>query len=81
MTFGDPDVYDEITTNFVPLKFDVTESTDANMEKRARYKADTLPAVVFMSPDGAVLGRVNKMMEPEAMLGIVRPAAKKLAAK
>lgn len=81
VTFGDPDVFDEITTNFVPLKFDVTESTDANMEKRARYKADTLPAVVFMGPDGAVLGRVNKYMEPEAMLGIIRPAAKKLAAK
>jgi thiol:disulfide interchange protein DsbD len=83
VTFGDPDVYDAITKNFVPLKFDVTDTaSDVNSERRARYKADTLPSVVFMSTDGRVLGRVMKMMDPESMLQtIVRPAASKLAAK
>jgi thiol:disulfide interchange protein DsbD len=81
ITFGDNDVYDAITEHFVPLKFDVTESTDANMEKRARYKADTLPSVVFMSADGTVLARVSKMMEPDEILTIIRPAAKKIAAR
>jgi len=81
LTFGDSDVYDAITENFVTLKFDVTESSDANMERRSRYGADTLPSVVFMSAEGAVLGRVRKYIEPAEMLKVVVPAAKKLAAK
>jgi thiol:disulfide interchange protein DsbD len=81
LTFGDPDVYDAITAHFVPLKFDVTEPSDQNMERRARYKADTLPSVVFLSPDGSVLGRVHKMLEPDQMLKVIGPAADQLAAK
>jgi thioredoxin:protein disulfide reductase len=79
LTFGDDDVYGSITQHFVPLKFDVTESSDINLERRSRYNATTLPAVVFMSNDGRVLGRVNKMIEPEQMMKIVGPAVKKLA--
>ncbi len=79
LTFGDDEVYEAITSHFVPLKFDVTEASDENLERRGRYKADTLPSVVFMGPDGTVLGRVNKMIEPDAMMKIVGPAAKKLA--
>lgn len=83
VTFGDPDVYEAITKNFVPLKFDVTDTaSDRNMERRTRYKADTLPSVVFMSADGKVLARVMKVMEPDALLNtIIVPAAGKLAAK
>jgi thiol:disulfide interchange protein len=77
-TFGDDDVYGEITTNFVPLKFDVTKDNDANTEKKLRYDALTLPSVVFMSPDGKVLGRVRKMMEPDEFLTILGPAIQKL---
>jgi len=80
LTFGDDDVYEAITAHFIPLKFDVTEASDETLERRARYKADTLPSVVFMGPDGAVLGRVNKMMEPDEMMKILGPAMKKLAA-
>jgi thiol:disulfide interchange protein DsbD len=78
LTFGDDEVYEEITKHFVPLKFDVTDANDVNFERRSRYGADTLPSVVFMATDGSVLGRVNKMVEPEDMLSILRPAAKKL---
>jgi thioredoxin:protein disulfide reductase len=78
LTFGDDDVYEAITSHFVPLKFDVTESSDENLERRGRYKADTLPSVVFMGTDGAVLGRVNKLIEPDEMMKIVGPATKKL---
>lgn len=79
LTFGDDDVYETITQHFVPLKFDVTDSNDINLERRSRYNATTLPAVVFMSTDGRVLGRVNKMIESEEMLQVVGPAVKKLA--
>ena len=77
-TFGDDDVYGEITANFVPLKFDVTKDNDANTEKKLRYDALTLPSVIFMSPDGKVLGRVRKMMEPDDFMKILGPAIQKL---
>jgi thioredoxin:protein disulfide reductase len=80
LTFGDDEVYEAITTHFVPLKFDVTESNDENLERKSRYKTDTLPSVVFMGSDGAVLARVNKMIEPDVMMRILGPAMKKLAA-
>jgi hypothetical protein len=35
---------------------------------------------VFMGSDGAVLARVNKMIEPDVMMRILGPAMKKLAA-
>jgi thiol:disulfide interchange protein DsbD len=79
LTFGDDEVYQAITAKFVPLKFDVTDSSDINFDRRSRYKADTLPSVVFMSPDGKVLGRVNKMVEPEDMLPVIGKATKQLA--
>jgi thioredoxin:protein disulfide reductase len=80
LTFGDDEVYEVITAHFVPLKFDVTEPSDVNLERRSRYKADTLPAVVFMGTDGAVLGRINKLIEPDEMMKILGPATKKLSA-
>jgi thioredoxin:protein disulfide reductase len=79
LTFGDDEVYEAITTSFVPLKFDVTDSTDLNQARRERYGAVTLPAVVFMTPDGTVLGRISKLVEPDEMLRVVRPAVKQLA--
>ena len=80
LTFGDDEVYEVITSSFVPLKFDVTDDNAANLALKTRYGATNLPAVLFMTHDGAVLGRVNKMMEPDEMLNIVRPAAKKIGA-
>ena len=80
LTFGDSEVYDAITGNFIPLKFDVSENTGSDSERRNRYGARTLPSVVFLGAEGNVLGRVNKMMEPDDMLDIVRPAVKKLRA-
>lgn len=78
LTFGDDDVYGEITANFVPLKFDVTTDNDENTAKKVRYDSVTLPSVIFMSPDGKVLGRVRKMMEPDEIMTIIGPAIKKL---
>lgn len=81
LTFGDDEVYEAITSQFVPLKFDVTDDTEANDEKKARYDSMTLPSVIFMSPDGTVLGRVRKMMEPDEFMSVLRPASAKLAAQ
>ena len=78
-TFGDDDVYKTITGSFVPLKFDVTEGTDADLERKARYGAATLPSVLFVSTDGTVLARISEKIEPDDMLQILGPAIKKLA--
>jgi thiol:disulfide interchange protein len=79
LTFGDDEVYEAITSKFIPLKFDVTENSDVNDERKARYDSLTLPSVVFMAPDGSVLGRVRGMMEPDEMMKIILPASAKLA--
>ncbi len=67
-TFGDSEVFEQITKNFVPLKFDVTDGSDQDLERKHRYHAETLPAVVFMAPDGTPVGRVNQLIEPPEML-------------
>lgn len=75
-TFGTNDVYSALTANFVPLKFDVTKDTDSNNEKKTRYKAETLPAVLFVNPvNGAVLQRIRKETEADELLEIIRKAA------
>jgi thiol:disulfide interchange protein len=78
LTFGDDDVYDLITKNFVPLKFDVSNDDDTSAERRSRYKARTLPSVVYVSTDGHTVGRIDRMMEPDEMQTLIKPAIMKL---
>lgn len=78
LTFGDDDVYALITKNFVPLKFDVSDDNPTNKALQDRYKAGTLPSVVFLSTDGHAVGRVSEMMEPDAMLTLLRTAVRTL---
>ncbi|HEX8111400.1 MAG TPA: cytochrome c biogenesis protein CcdA [Kofleriaceae bacterium] len=78
LTFGDDDVYEQITKNFVPLKFDVSDDNETSAERRNRYKAGTLPAVIYLSTDGHALGRVDHMMEPDELAGVIGPAIARL---
>ena len=78
LTFGDDDVYDLITKNFVPLKFDVSDDNVTTAELRSRYNAGTLPSVVYLTTDGHAVGRVIKMMEPDEMLPLIKSAITKL---
>jgi len=80
LTFGDDDVYDAITTSFVPLKLDVSDGNAEDKQHQDNYGAKTLPAVIFLDTAGNVLGRVKSLVEPDAMLQVVRPAARKLRA-
>jgi thiol:disulfide interchange protein len=81
LTFGDDEVYEAITRSFVPLKIDVSAGDAEDMEKRGRYGAATLPAIVFLDTDGHVLGRVKNKIEPDEMLEVVRPASRKAASR
>jgi thiol:disulfide interchange protein DsbD len=49
LTFGEDDVYDAIVASYVPLKFDVSDNTQADDTHRAHYKAFTLPALLLMT--------------------------------
>jgi thiol:disulfide interchange protein DsbD len=78
LTFGDDDIHEQITKNFVPLKFDVSNDDATSAERRSRYRAGTLPAVIYLSTDGHPLGRVDHMMEPDELTGILGPAIAQL---
>jgi thiol:disulfide interchange protein len=69
-----------IADHFVPLRFDVTADDAASAEKKQRYQVgDTLPDVVFVAPDGTVLGRVDEKtpayLTPPGFLAVAAPAA------
>ena len=51
----------------------IVSQSDATRSKKA------LTSVVFMAPDGTVLGRVRKMVEPDAFMSVLRPATTKLS--
>jgi thioredoxin:protein disulfide reductase len=77
--FGYDEPYAAITASFVPLKIDLSEQNDVNSEQEERYKRDTMPHLVFMSPDGSELARVRTLITPDEILEVVKPAAAKLA--
>jgi thiol:disulfide interchange protein DsbD len=79
LTFGDDEVYEAITANFVPLKFDVTDNeSERNEQLREKWGAAALPSVIWVDAKGTELARINKMMEPDALMRVVRPAVKQL---
>ncbi|MGE0398856.1 MAG: protein-disulfide reductase DsbD family protein [Kofleriaceae bacterium] len=80
LVFGDSEVYDAITADFVPIQFDVSEFTDENNALKERYGAKTLPAVIFMDTQGNVVARLKDLVEVEEMLEILGPAKQKIRA-
>jgi thioredoxin:protein disulfide reductase len=78
LTFADREVFTALTDHFVPLKIDVSKGTDDDDDLQARYRAPTLPAVVFLAPDARELGRVNRYLDPAAILEVIRPAVTRL---
>ncbi len=79
---GEPGVFEELNQDFVPLKFDVSESTDADQALQAKYKASSLPAVLFLDNDGHELLRyTSKTPDTKSMLKTIRAAQGALEAK
>jgi hypothetical protein len=71
----DPSVAGPLAASFVPLRIDVTEATDASMALRERYAAQTVPALVFVAPDGSVVGRVTEYLDPPQLVEAIQAAA------
>ena len=80
VTFGDPDVHSAITDDFVPLKFDVSDDTEANDALKRRFDATNLPAVRLKDATGADVGRIDKEIDVGEALVILRAASTKLHA-
>jgi thiol:disulfide interchange protein DsbD len=77
-TFGDKDVNEAITADFVPLHFDVSDNTDADEALKARFGVATLPGVVFMTAERAALLTVRHEVSPGDMLARVKASARGL---
>jgi thioredoxin:protein disulfide reductase len=77
--FADPRVSEEMRS-FVLLKIDLTRELDdpALAAVKAKYGAETLPAVRLVSPKGSVLASVNELPTAEAFLAHLKAARTKL---
>jgi thiol:disulfide interchange protein DsbD len=49
---SDPAVHDEVTSRYVPVKFDVTEGTDSDEAHKEAWNAASLPTVILLAADG-----------------------------
>jgi thiol:disulfide interchange protein DsbD len=77
--FGEPEVHSKLNSDFVPLKFDVSESSDADQALQERYKASSLPAVLFLDAEGNELVRyTNKTPDAKSMLATIKEAREQL---
>ena len=57
-TFANEEVVAEINANWIALKFDLTESTDANTAIQEKYELPGLPTLTLMPPDGNLKSKV-----------------------
>jgi len=57
-TFANEEVVAEINANWIALKFDLTESTDANSAIQEKYELPGLPTLTLMPPDGNLKAKV-----------------------
>ncbi len=58
--FGESEVFVALNKDFIPLKFDVSESSDADQALQEKYKATSLPAVLFLDAQGNELFRYTQ---------------------
>jgi thiol:disulfide interchange protein len=64
--------------DFVPVKLDVSDGSDAVEALRARYHSQALPEVVFVATDGKVIGRISRVVDEPELVGIVERATAEL---
>ncbi len=71
-TFHSPEVARELA-RFSLGKIDCTSDEDPEVVKlQGQYQADTLPTVVILDSAGKVVHKVNRFMEPEEFLPLLR---------
>lgn len=65
--FSDPAVKQRLS-RMVLLRFDVTEQTAADEAVQDRYRANTLPTLIGLAPDGTERLRITEVLEPKAFV-------------
>jgi bifunctional DNase/RNase len=76
---GEHEVHHAVNSDFVPLKFDVSESSGADRALQVRYSASSLPAVLFLDAEGNELVRyTNKTPDATSMLSTIKEAREQL---
>ncbi len=75
----DPSVAPVLADHFVTLRFDVSDSTDEDAALRERYAVQGEPMLVFVAPDGSVVGRVATYLDPPQLASDITAAAARLA--
>ena len=73
-TFAKTPVYETITENFVPLKFDMSKSNEVTEAIQERFESGT-PTVIFFDANGRELGRVREFQGPGKFMKTLGPAA------
>ena len=70
-----PEVATSIAERFVPLMADVTDDDDATGRAlREKYVIATLPAVVFVTTDGKVVGRITELVDAAGLTAAIAAA-------
>ena len=59
---------DYLLEQFVPVRIDVTEETQANREQLQRYAIVSLPAVLVLDSHGRVVDRIDEFLSSDAFL-------------
>ncbi len=68
-----------IDANFVPLRVDVSEDSDRIESLRRRYGSTILPSVIAVDRNGAMLGRLTKLVGMPELRAFVLAAADRRA--
>jgi thiol:disulfide interchange protein DsbD len=58
--FADAEVHRLVTESFVPVKFDVSDNTDADTALQDKYQAGTLPTVILLDAKGREVRRFGE---------------------
>ena len=74
----DPSVAESLTASFVPVRLDITNGTDADVAVQERYGVHGVPALVFVSVDGTVLGRLTRYLDPPQLAAAIQMIASHL---
>jgi len=71
-TFVDPDVANELNEHWIPLKLDLTETTDENDRLIDVYGLQSLPTSILMNQEGQNKEALSGYIGPPKMLGHLR---------
>ena len=76
-TFVDKDVTNLISNHFIPFKIDVTSDENiVGAKLRKKYKANTLPSIIFVTDEGVEVGRISTFVPPEDFIKIAEKFVK-----